>query len=227
MRKIDVLFAVGLIGALTVACKSASTAEPEPGTVQPRAVDDDQRSSAREDADDPSTKRAAMTRTLRFLEDLGYTQQRVDEIHTLVCNSTRDRCVCIRPLACVAAGNCPSLESATGTFLAALNRPQQGVRVHCDHAGVGRCGSSHYFSFQGDIGRDETQWFDESRRLIATSFSTDYAAYCDGASRVLISGDLPECDLATGTKLLCGEARPVQPPLQSVRASLKSPLTPE
>ena len=105
------------------------------------------------------------------------------------------------------------LTDVVAAFTSALLRPGSGRSVHCDLAESGSCGAFRYFTFRGDLNRDETQWFDQEGELIGVYSYSDQNAYCDGATRVLVQGDLPDCQSLERNEIHCGSgASPLPPP---------------
>ena len=126
-------------------------------------------------------------------------------------------CVCRRALPCTARGDCMTLEENLEMFRAAL-AGEEGRVVTCDRAEVGRCGEFRYFYFSGDIYRDELRWFDAAGTLVAQTNTTDYAAYCNGASMFEWSGRVPRCDTPQREELICGRpGRPLRTPFETLR----------
>jgi len=159
---------------------------------------------------------------LARLRALGFELSELDTQHVLMCGAGGESCICLQPLACSARDDCSTLEESTVAFRAALERPAAGHKVYCDQAEVGRCEGFQYFSFRGDLHRNQTQWFDAEHKLVAVYSYSDYAAYCDGAARILVEGDLPDCLSPERQQLFCGKGRPPLAPLQALRFDVLS-----
>jgi hypothetical protein len=137
----------------------------------------------------------------------------------LLCGFDPSSCVCHEELK--RFGDCITLEENLKVFRAALE-PGQLRTVSCARAEVGRCGAYRYFYFQGDIHRYELRFFGADGKLVAQRNTTDYDAYCGGAS-ARWQGVVPACNEMKTEELICGKApRPLVPPLEDLRRLMRT-----
>jgi hypothetical protein len=121
--------------------------------------------------------------------------------------------MCFEALDGCTSGSCPTFSNHLASFrrqLAGLD----GRVVRCDRAEVGTCGDYRYFSFEGDVHRYETLWFDSTEQLVAVDSSTDYRAYCNGTTLMTLRGELPTCDDVVRQELICGSGESPVPMLR-------------
>jgi hypothetical protein len=150
--------------------------------------------------------------TSNFLSDaeltaLGVRVVALEGGSRLVCGGPAEDtgCVCLEPLPCEASGDCVTFDASVRAFREAVTAGQEGRKVQCNRAEIGRCGPFRFFDFEGDIERHEIRWFDETGRLVAQRNWTDYPAYCGGKARVGFHGRVPRCASPSREETICGE----------------------
>jgi Leucine-rich repeat (LRR) protein len=150
--------------------------------------------------------------SLEDLKRLGASVSQIDERRSLVCDASREQCLCHEATACdPVIERCSTFAENIAEFKKALARTS-GRTVTCNRAEVGRCGSLRYFYFNGDIYRDEMRWFDDKGQRVGMRSSTDYAKYCEGRVRTRWAGAIPKCTALVRDELICGSApEPLEP----------------
>lgn len=188
------------LALLLVACKGSTPAPVAPAD------------AARARSVDVAPARPAAVADPHFHDDaelaaLGARIVALENGESLVCPGAGDaNCICRQSLPCEATKNCMVFDGNVQVFRKTLKKPGKGRTLTCDRAEIGKCGAYRYFNFDGDIGRHERRWFDDTGRLVAQRNSSDHDAYCKGRARKMLYGRIPRCETMVSDELICGKA---------------------
>lgn len=203
---------MGVGVAITCAVLACSRARPSGSEPQPASLTAEPGRQVRESAETKVQPDSALLTRAR-LREMGLSMREIDSQRALLCGKD-EQCVCMEPLPC--GSSCPSFADAVNQLQSTLQQPRQGRTVQCSLADSGSCALFSYFRYRGDLSRDETRWFDAAGKLTAIYSYSDHDAYCDGATRVLVQGDLPDCDATRRAEIYCGSGPVMTPPMEAL-----------
>lgn len=120
------------------------------------------------------------------------------------CGAGDDACQCFEPLGCV-GDKCSTIQSHLDSIRDLLAGRKKGIAFVCQYAEEGTCGPWRYLYC--DLGQQGTRlrFFDETGRLAAAYWTSDYGEFCGGRARLTYMGQVPACRPLVRTRVIYGK----------------------